>query len=89
MVKPLKQFVGKLSTNCLSVFDHFLGLVLKELTRKDDKFQIHLKHVHARLKCSDDRFTANPQYIFHALAWIERNSVASLIHFPEKKQFQS
>ena len=28
----LKQFVGKLPTNCLSVFDHFVGLVLKELT---------------------------------------------------------
>ena len=25
----LKQFVGKLPTNCLSVFDHFVGLVLK------------------------------------------------------------
>ena len=27
----LKQFVGKLRTNCLSVFDHFVGLALKEL----------------------------------------------------------
>ena len=27
----LKQFVGKLSTNCLSVFDHFVGLALKRL----------------------------------------------------------
>ena len=27
----LKQFVGKLPTNCLSVFDHFWKLVLKEL----------------------------------------------------------
>ena len=26
---PLKQFVGKLATNCLSVFDHFVGLALK------------------------------------------------------------
>ena len=25
----LKQFVGKLWTNCLSVFDHFVGLALK------------------------------------------------------------
>ena len=25
----LKQFVGKLPMNCLSVFDHFMGLVLK------------------------------------------------------------
>ena len=27
-----KQFVGKLLTNCLSVFDHFMGLVLKGLS---------------------------------------------------------
>ena len=27
----LKQFIGKLTTNCLSVFDHFVGLALKEL----------------------------------------------------------
>ena len=28
----LKQFVGKLSTNCSSVFDHFVGLALKGLS---------------------------------------------------------
>ena len=27
----LKQFVSKLATNCLSVFDHFVGLAFKEL----------------------------------------------------------
>ena len=27
----LKQFVCKLPTNCLSVFDHFAGLALKRL----------------------------------------------------------
>ena len=27
----LKQFVGKLPTNCLSVFEHFVGLALKGL----------------------------------------------------------
>ena len=27
----LKQFVGKLPANCLNVFDHFVGLVLKGL----------------------------------------------------------
>ena len=27
----LKQFVGNLLTNCLSVFDHFVGLALKGL----------------------------------------------------------
>ena len=29
----LKQFVGKLPTNCLGVFDHFVGLALKGLTK--------------------------------------------------------
>ena len=29
----LKQFVGKLPRNCLSVFDHFMGLALKGLTK--------------------------------------------------------
>ena len=33
----LKQFVGKLPTNCLSVFDHFMGLALKGLIRVDDQ----------------------------------------------------
>ena len=28
----LKQFLGNLLTNCLSVFDHFMGLALKGLT---------------------------------------------------------
>ena len=28
----LKQFVGKLPTNCLGVFDHFVILALKGLT---------------------------------------------------------
>ena len=28
----LKQFAGKLPTNCLSVFDHFVGLTLKGLS---------------------------------------------------------
>ena len=28
----LKQFVGNLPTNCLSVSDHFVGLVFKGLT---------------------------------------------------------
>ena len=29
----LKQFVGNLPTNCLGVFDHFVGLALKGLTK--------------------------------------------------------
>ena len=31
----LKQFVGKLQTNCLSVFDHFVGMALKGLTAEN------------------------------------------------------
>ena len=46
------------------------------------------KYVHTRLKCCDDRFAANPQYIFHALDWIERSAAASSVHFAEKKQFK-
>ena len=30
----LKQFVGKMPTNFLSVFDHFVGLALIRLTRR-------------------------------------------------------
>ena len=30
--QTLKQFVGKLPMNCLSVFDHFVGLALKGLS---------------------------------------------------------
>ena len=33
----LKQFVGKLLTNSLSVFDHFVGLALKGLRMKDSR----------------------------------------------------
>ena len=47
------------------------------------------KYVHTRLKCCHDRFASNPQYIFHALDWIERNAVASSVHFAERKQSES
>ena len=35
----LKQFVGKLPPNCLSVFDHFGGLELKGLKITGFRFQ--------------------------------------------------
>ena len=38
----LKQFVGKLPANCLSVFDHFVGLALKGLLWIYD-FYFHIK----------------------------------------------
>ena len=47
------------------------------------------KYVHTRLKCCDDRFASNPQFIFHALDLIERNAFASSVNFAERKQFQS
>ena len=33
----LKQFVGKLPTNCLSVFNYFAGFALKRLTQISQK----------------------------------------------------
>ena len=35
------------------------------------------KYVHARLKCCDDGFAPNPQYIFCAFDWVEINAVPS------------
>ena len=45
--------------------------------------------MHARLKFCDDRFAANPRHIFYVLDWIERNAVASSVHFEEREQFKS
>ena len=36
-LNTLKQFVGNFPINCLSVFDHFVKLVLKELRDKKEK----------------------------------------------------
>ena len=36
-LNTLKQFVGNLPINCLSVFHHFVKLVLKELRDKKEK----------------------------------------------------
>ena len=38
----LKQFVGILPTNCLSVFDHFVGLALKGLTVGSVRQRVYL-----------------------------------------------
>ena len=37
----LKQFVGKLPPNCMSVVDHFVGLPLKGLSSKEKCFLFH------------------------------------------------
>ena len=36
-LNTLKQFAGNLPTNCLSVFDHFVGLALKELNQESSQ----------------------------------------------------
>ena len=41
----LTQFVGKLPTNCLRVFDHFVGLTLKGLSTIVAYIKKHLLHV--------------------------------------------
>ena len=41
----LKQFVGKFPTNCLSVFDHFVKLVLKGLNFSALAKRIKLRQV--------------------------------------------
>ena len=41
----LKQFVGNLPTNCLSVFDHFVGLALKGLKKNKVLLRIIVKNV--------------------------------------------
>ena len=41
----LKQFVGKLPTNCLSVFDHFVGLALKGLIGTKAFMQAQLNEI--------------------------------------------
>ena len=45
MAKTLKQFLGKLPSNCLSVFDHFVKLALKGLNYvflKQEHYQFSL-----------------------------------------------
>ena len=48
----LKQFFGKLLANCLSVFDHFVGLALKGLT------------VHINMSKNDSRYRICVTWLF-------------------------
>ena len=64
----LKKFVGKLPTNCLSVFDHFVGLVLKELKHLKQSYRPHIQ--------SGITKTHNRRVFFHKLII----SVACLEH---------
>ena len=45
----LKQFVGNLTTNCLSVFDHFVKLALKELMGLIDSSIQHSKEIESEI----------------------------------------
>ena len=42
----LTQFVGKLPTNCLSVFDNFVGLVLKGIKAMDKPNYRYVQNKH-------------------------------------------
>ena len=46
------------------------------------------QYVHTRLKCADDRFANNAQYVFAQLDLIERAAIWSSITFAENKRFQ-
>ena len=48
----LKQFIGKLATNWMSVFDHFAGLALKGLTKLASTPNNCLKSVRIRSFCN-------------------------------------
>ena len=52
-----KQFVGKLSMNCLSVFDHFVKLALKGLKSK-------IVSLRLRQKFEDDAYALTIQKLF-------------------------
>ena len=58
----LKQFVGKLPTNCLSVFDHFVGLALKGLS-----VQLPFKNLSAKLHFCCDVFSLLELYLNYHL----------------------
>ena len=81
----LKQLVGKLPTNCLSVFDHFVGLVFKGLRIYGEAIFYILQKCVPRKRCSEnmqqsDRRTPMPKCDFnkfalqlywnHTLAWV-------------------
>ena len=67
----LKQFVGKLSMNCLSVFDQFVGLALKEL--------IYFLHILFKIRDFRDQKLLRIQKITKFLHFVN-------IHFRESTQ---
>ena len=75
-LNTLKQFVGKLPTNCLSVFDHFVKLALKGL--KEPFFCLFCFCLH--LCCSSSingNFKVEKKYsIQHVSAFIDSLSIS-------------
>ena len=73
----LKQFVGNLSTNCLSVFDHFVGLTFKGL-------RLELMYI----TLSQFLYINSNEYILHCKYQVKYHSslrfsalyVAALVH---------
>ena len=68
----LKQFVGKLPTNCLNVFDHFVGLALKGL------MQWFLVRVSLTFKC-----WGSPAVLFviSVISFVKITTESSWSHF--------
>ena len=83
-LKTLKQFVGNLPTNCLSVFDHFVKLALKGLRNVIYWFCYSLNPQVFWASCSDvlhscwsgnlQKFLRNfsvKKLIYNKVAWIQ------------------
>ena len=57
----LKQFVGKLPTNCLSVFDHFAALAFKGLKNVNMLKAVSLKRICKDIGLKVDRHLEEKQ----------------------------
>ena len=60
----LKQFVGNFPKNCLSVFDHFVGLVLKGLRLSVDE-TLCQKHVIKTMCDTLETFTSKKEMTYY------------------------
>ena len=70
----LKQFVGNFPTNCLSVFDHFVGLALTGLKKRKliEHFHLTFNRSYKQLKFIDKVF-------------IHPNSTLTILKLPRTK----
>ena len=68
----LKQFVGKLPTNCLSVSEHFLGLALKGLSKYWPLTTIKFLHQTTPCRLQNDSKTKK-HYIRTEKKWFRWN----------------